>query len=148
MATPPKALLTQLHQKFSVSHGDIYQRLPAAANQRLVRREQGFEGRLTESHSRDAIASELCFTNGKKAASLKQKGRRSADRRIHQVSAPHSQTLPPESASGAAARHTSRCCHLKVLRARSPLGAPAAALAKFLRLGSAPGPRFMESERA
>jgi hypothetical protein len=32
--------------------------------------------------------------------------------------------LPPEGVIGRGARHTVRCRHLKVLRARSPFGAP------------------------
>ena len=51
-------------------------------------------------------------------------GRRSADRRIVQPSAPHSQALPSESAPGAVARHTDKRYRLPALRARSPLGAP------------------------
>jgi hypothetical protein len=52
--------------------------------------------------------------------------RREAERRqAHpSMSAPHIRALPREHASGAEARHTLGCCHLKVVRARSPLGAP------------------------
>jgi hypothetical protein len=72
-------------------------------------------------------------------------GRRSAGRRIVGMSATHSQALPSESASAAVARHTRRCCHLKVLRARSPLGAPRAVLAAQINATAQPRPRFMRT---
>ena len=59
------------------------------------------------------------------------------------------QTLPSEDASGAEARHTRRCCHLKVLRARSPLGAPLAALARRRSIpGSTPGHASWDADLA
>jgi hypothetical protein len=79
-------------------------------------------------------------TNGTEsfASPTTKRGRRSADRRIEPRSAPHFQMLPPEGAPGAEARHTPGCRHPKVLRARSPLGAPQTALvAATERLDSA-----------
>ena len=73
---------------------------------------------------------------------LQKKGRRSADRRIHPLSAPHIRMLPRERAPGAEARHTLKCCHLKVSRARSPLGAPTAVLAAQINATAQPRPRF------
>jgi hypothetical protein len=97
--------------------------------------------RRSRFRSRDAMASEALGTKGKFRLQISE-GRRSADRRIFKMSAPRSQTLPSESASGAVARHTRRCCHLKVLRARSPLGAPLTALAAQINATAQPRPRF------
>ena len=72
-------------------------------------------------------------------------GRRSADRRIIQPSATHARVLPREHASAAVARHTLRCYHLKVLRARSPLGAPRAVLAAQINATAQPRPRFVRT---
>ena len=72
-------------------------------------------------------------------------GRRSADRRISNQSAPHARLLPNEHTPGAVARHTLRCCHPKALRARSPLGAPTAVLAAQINATAQPRPRFMRT---
>src|ERR1700691_6557774 len=61
------------------------------------------------------------------------------------MSAPRSQTLPPENAPGAVARHTFRRYRLKALRARSPLGAPLAVLAAQINATAQPRPRFMRT---
>ena len=59
------------------------------------------ENEVMEIRSRGASASELCQATLKNAP--RNEGRRSADRRIHPLAAPHIQALPPERASGAAA---------------------------------------------
>ena len=75
--------------------------------------------------------------------------KREAERRqAHpSMSAPDSQTLPPESASGAVARHANKRCRLPALRARSPLGAPLAALATQINAMAQPRPCFLGRAR-
>jgi len=58
------------------------------------------------------------------------------------MSAPHARVLPLERAAGAVARHPLRRYRLKALRARSPLGAPLAALAAQINATAQPRPRF------
>jgi hypothetical protein len=94
------------------------------------------------SFSRRVFVRSRGLLHGKKKDLPQKEGRRSADRHIHSLSAPHIRMLPSGCASGAEARHTLRCCHLKVLRARSPLGAPLAALAAQINATAQPRPRF------
>jgi hypothetical protein len=53
----------------------------------------------TTKHSRGAPAPEVCSQTPRLPASRKQRGRRSAERRIQPLSAPRRQMSPPESAS-------------------------------------------------
>jgi hypothetical protein len=99
-------------------------------------------GRKIETRSRDAMASESCKQRHESFASKYVKGGGAPTGASSSMSAPHSQALPSESAPGAVARHTPRCCHLKALRARSPLGAPLAALAAQINATAQPRPRF------
>src|SRR5580700_3739482 len=64
------------------------------------------------------------------------------------MSAPRSQTLPPENASGAVARHTDKRYRLPALRARSPLGAPPRCLPRKLMPRLSPGRASCEREDA
>ena len=88
--------------------------------------------------SRDAMASEAWGTKGKFRLQIKGEAeRRQAHRPV--MSAPHSQALPSEHASGAVARHAHKRCRLPALRARSPLGAPPRYLPRKLMPRLSPG---------
>ena len=88
--------------------------------------------------SRDAPSHPSFASRFKKDLPLK---RREAERRkAHGLgAAPRTQMLPPECASGAAARHTGECCHSPMLRARTPSGAPPRRLPRKLMPWLSPG---------
>ena len=82
-------------------------------------------------------------TNGTKALPPnKAKGGGAPVGASSSMSATHVRVLPPEHASAAVARHTRRRYRLKVLRARSPNGAPLAVLAAQINATAQPRPRF------
>jgi hypothetical protein len=96
------------------------------------------------AHSRGASASEFCQSDFQEPP----KQRREAERRqAHRpvTSAPHARVLPHEHASGAVARHTDKRYRLPTLRARSPLGAPRAALAAQIDATVQPRPHFVRT---
>jgi hypothetical protein len=73
-------------------------------------------GREKNSYSRDAsLHPSFAAPTARKPCLPNKEGRRSAERRIHPMAAPHIQALPPEHARGAAAGY---------FGARSPSGAP------------------------
>jgi hypothetical protein len=99
-------------------------------------------GAEIKSRPRDAHASEFCKQTARKLSPPIKEGRRSADRRNPSMSAPHIRALPHEHASGADARHKQSPYGDCLLRARSPLGAPTAALATQINAMAQPRPRF------
>jgi hypothetical protein len=105
----------------------------------------GAENRLSFSRR---MAPESC---DERHETFRLQTRREAERRqAHRscMSAPRSQTLPPENAPGAVARHTDKRCRLPALRARSPLGAPPRYLPRKLMPRLSPGRASCEREDA
>jgi hypothetical protein len=92
----------------------------------------------TTKHSRGAPAPEVCSRTPRLRASRKERGRRSAERRIQPLSAPRRQMSPPECASGAVPPPTLPRTRGRAGRRRLASRRSAAALAKATeRFGSA-----------
>ena len=119
---------------FSWRHSLVTARSRATKQSRIwVPELDCFAGARNDAAFSRRACARVLFTNATIAGLPKTRGRRSAERRIQPLSAPHHQMSPPEGASGAEA---AQC------RGRSPHGAPRRRLPKRPNASTQPRPRF------